>query len=536
MSPLQLGLTSSVSEPLVAMNGDMDIDMDIDIQAGESEMAGLEAEAMRMEVQPSEAPAATTPMKDADPSTPIPPTDPREVAAHKVHLRGLDNLHTGDIKQFASEHFPINLPLHIEWIDDTSANLVYDTPETALRALTNFSLGENEECSKFSPLQSRMAKVLSTHTDSRLEVRLAVVGDKKQAKARERSRFYLFHPEYDPGERRRREPRDRRRGDRRRESEGNGDYQRRRYDDREERRRRDKEQDSGFEASMYDDNPSALSSRELSHSERHQSYSSYSSGNDERRNGARRVKFDRSSPRELFPARLNEKRSTNRRGRSASPMRDIEVGEDSGARSKLRSGRLRDRSYTPPSHRIRSSSPPFARANGNKELFPSKFGSRDISVELRGVSPSGPSKELFPNKSSTIVHRRSDAFDAADETADLFAGRMSVPFTDGSQDASKKPRSLADRISRVPRSTTTFKEEEATTSLPSAGKNRGFSIRGAAAQQEDQGFSIRGAAGSAMEGKELFPSKSGANSGKELFAEKLEGRGGRRRKAEDMFY
>lgn len=137
-------------------------------------------------------------------------------------------------------------------------------------------------------------------------------------------------------------------------------------------------------------------------------------------------------------------------------------------------------------------------------------------------------------------HRRSDAFDAADETADLFATGMSVPFTDGAMDTRSSSRNLADRITHA--NSSNFGRLKGSDTEPNADalgnlEGGGFSIRGAAKQQ-DLGFSIRGIAADSATGgsvKELFPGKSAGNAGKELFTEKLRGRGGRRNRAEDMF-
>jgi hypothetical protein len=132
-----------------------------------------------------------------------------------------------------------------------------------------------------------------------------------------------------------------------------------------------------------------------------------------------------------------------------------------------------------------------------------------IKAQLRETTAA---KELFPNKS--INHRRSDAFDAADATADLFARQMPVPFVDGGNDhLSKVGVPLAARISSRPD--------------PDSGR---LNIRGVARATPTQEFSIKGASGV----KELFP--SGGNAGKELFSERLEGRGRRRQKAEDLFH
>lgn len=115
-------------------------------------------------------------------------------------------------------------------------------------------------------------------------------------------------------------------------------------------------------------------------------------------------------------------------------------------------------------------------------------------------------KELFPHKTG-VNHRRSDAFDAADATADLFAKQMPVPFMDGSSDQRPVGR-IDSELGRL-------------------------NIRGVAKASAVRDFAIKGMA-SESSVKELFPSHS--NGGKELFADRLEGRGQRRQKAEDLFY
>ena len=148
-----------------------------------------------------------------------------------------------------------------------------------------------------------------------------------------------------------------------------------------------------------------------------------------------------------------------------------------------------------------------------KELFPNKS------------SPAKRTKELFPHKTPTSNHRRTDAFDAADETAGLFATGIAVPFADR---ISKKSLSYG-RLNNWPDTAGTddqvMEPDEIT-------------VRGSAQAEQVPGFSIRGAAhiAESTSVKELFPLKAGANFGKELFAEKIKGRGGPRRKAEDMFF
>ena len=504
---------------------------------------------------------------------------------------------------FAAEHFPTSAPSRVEWIDDTSANLVYENAVMATAALASFSLEITSE-DVATAVQLRAARSLSTSPDARLEVRMATTQDRKQRGARERSRFYLFHPDEDPGEHQRRRTQESRHRPRLTNANGDhGDYRRRRYDHAEHRRRRNEDEDgTGFDAGLYDDEDDNDRRHLATRSSREGSlgHYTYSEGSLSDRGGgggrwAKRRQPGRFSrgdqgARELFPDGIGRKRRTAGgdsgdggflRDRSASPGRlggggtktdgdnDLMMDDQGGGRVK-RQRRYRERSRSPMMR---------TRSHGVLMAHP-----RDVSAQIRGLHPSTSStsnatttatKELFPRKlagddsttttTTTITknaghHRRSDAFDAADETANLFARGMSVPFTDGSMDR----RRHDDDVIRIRRGHGRNND----------GDNIGMSIRGSAAaaaaaaastaprlkrddkmEEEGKGMSIKGL------GRELFPGKvivkgggvlsggdgggggnggsggDGMNSGKELFAEKIQGRGTiRRRKAEDMFH
>ncbi|PGH23242.1 hypothetical protein AJ80_02658 [Polytolypa hystricis UAMH7299] len=444
------------------MDTTMDVDMDLDL--------GLLPEP---ELIQFETPAAISEQDSAHLN--------EEPQFEKVHIRGVDELNTDNIKRFATEHFTIEEPNRVEWIDDTSANIVYSSTDVGLQALAEFTQQNvEEEAASLPVLRLRTAKSLSTHPESVLQVRAAVKTDRKKARAYEASRFYLMHPEHDPRERVRREFSERRHRGRRDDS---SDYSRRRFDDREHRRRKDHDDD--FHSSMYDDVPETSrgrrgSSRDLinGHGER------------SRKRG------------DLFPDGTSGSRG-RLRNRSASPSREEFTQED-----PIRDNRTATRS------RFRDRSPRANRDNERKELFPSDTNGDGVSRrELfpNKTSSSYLKKDLFPNKTPSSNHRRSDAFDAADETADLFSKRMPVPFMDGSRDSGRL---------------TSTKDKNSVELFPEKtdDSNGGADVA--------QGFSIKGAASV----RELFPSKYHHNEGKELFSDKIEGRGGRRRRAEDMFY
>ena len=380
----------------------------------------------------------------------------------------MDDLTTKDIKLFAAEHFATHEPTNIEWIDDSSANLVYETEDIARDALIALASTEIIDPSQIPTLQSIPAKSLSLHPETRLEVRVAVQGDRKQAGARERSRFYLFNPEYDPAERRKRP------GGNKYRDRDDGGYRSQRYDDREHRKRQDGDRDAGFDDSLYDDDEAALARRAARRDGRGDSVSS---GSDYRGRRSRHVRARGGAGKELFPDR-GDKSSGRLRDRSASPLRDDDESLDD-ARSRSLGRRTR-----------------------NTAAFENRRSAQMIKARLQEAASA---KELFPHTTG-INHRRSDAFDAADSTADLFASKMPVPFMDGSSDE----RPIARR---------TY-------------ENGRLNIRGVARASAVHDFAIKGMApGTSV--KELFPAHT--NVGKELFADRLGGRGQRRQKAEDLF-
>ncbi|QSZ34753.1 hypothetical protein DSL72_007611 [Monilinia vaccinii-corymbosi] len=446
------------------MATDMDIDMDIDVGVIEGlpvpDMVDIEL----IPDQPSGVQDdASAPNDSSGP-------DAEKPTPEKVHIRGVDNLTTEDVKKFAQHYFTTGHIERVEWIDDSSLNLVYSNSEVAEEALRQFTAQElPEEISQLPILQPLITKPFPDNERICLQVRLAVVGDRKQRGARERSRFYLFNPEHDPAERRKRE------GGRRYRDRDDDGYRSQRYDEREQRNRQRGDAEAGFDASIYDDDEAALATRS---GRSHGRSGSGSSGSDFRE----RVDNRRGSgSRELFPDRGgNEGRL---RGRSASPIRNEERARD------------------------------YNRRRGDTAAAENRLKAQAIKARLHRETST---KELFPSKLSTS---RTSVFDTTDETADLFANRMPVPFVDGSSDVRpSNKRSLAERI---------------TSEQP-----HGFSIRGTA-KPASTGFSIKGLASerSTTTMRELFPERAGGgNSGKELFSERLVGRGGRRQKAEDLFH
>lgn len=388
---------------------------------------------------------------------------------------------TEDIERYASEYFPTDSFVKVQWINDHSANLVYTDSETAAHALAAFTDETQVDLLSVQAKEERRAKPVSWRdTAPEFKVRQATLGDVKVKRAHEQSRFYLMNPDKDPRE----QTRDYDSGRNER-----GDYRRRKFDDREHRRRR--EGRDRFDVNMYDDDAG-----ERPRSSRSASDDSYRK--------RRRVGRDN----DLFGDRAAGRRSGRLRDRSASPIKDGD-GRMGFAEDQPRRRTARQRSATP-EHLRRPVERDYNQSNAGKELFPVSRSSSALAEsngpvkELFPVkaSPVRLPKELFPHKTSISNHRRTPAFDAS-------------------------PRSLADRITGGPRSSLQDRPRSR-----NGQEEQGFGIRGAA----QPGFSIRGAATDASTVvKELFPLKAGSNAGKELFGEKIKGRGGARRRAEDMF-
>ncbi|KAK0635514.1 hypothetical protein B0T17DRAFT_483649 [Bombardia bombarda] len=407
----------------------------------------------------------------------------KAIVPNKVHIRGLDTFTPEEVKAYLAEHYGTGQFDRIEWIDDSSANLIFKYDSTAQEALVALAAVQIADVTQLLPLIEVRAKDFSRKPDSVLQVRFATVGDRKVTGAAARSRFYLLHPEYDPEERRRRgeftrgKYRDRDGGYRRERGGGGNDRQ---------RSRQEEEDPEPFDVSLYDDNPDALAKRihVRPRSSRRDSVSTASSESDRIKSHARRNR-----EKELFPDRRSAG-GLQSRNRSASPIRD----RDEGARMDL-DDEARDIAALRSREKGRSLKERFSKepttASKSKELFPEKAN--------RGK------KELFPTKVSSSSATESKAqMDQVDDTTVLASAK------------------LADRI--TPRT--------AAAATPASG----FNIRGIAKQRStDQGIAIKGT-GTTV--KELFPDRFDkfGNSSKELFADKLGGRGRRRQKAEDLFY
>jgi hypothetical protein len=291
---------------------------------------------------------------------------PEGIAACKIHIRGLDNLSTDDVKALASEHYgPVK---RVEWIDDESANLIFLSDSAAQDALLALSAVPMTDPTSLPLGETVLAKPLSSKPDVSLHIRLALLSDKKAPGAASRSRYYLFHPEQDPEERRRQ--REQRYRTRDRNDYRSGSHRRARDDD---------DVVETYHAAMYDDDEAALAGRATPPRSSRRSRS--------REIGDRFGERRRNQTKELFPDR--------KRNRSASPLRD---GDGDARMDVATSGRG---AGTSSNRRA---------ASGLKDLL-------DVDDEPR---------ELFPTKSKPPGGGYMDRLDVTEEATRLMEKGFTV--------------------------------------------------------------------------------------------------------------
>lgn len=389
------------------------------------------------------------------------PADEVVIVPNKIHLRGLDNLTTDDIKAFVAEYTDPGEGFEkVEWIDDTSANLVYSSQKLAWDSLVAFSSQDLSAVNGTLPTSMLPAKSFPAHPETRLEIRVAVSSDRKQAGARDRSRFYLMNPEYDPAERRKND------GRRRYRQRDDGGYRTRIYDDREQRRR---EENESFDASMYEDDEQALAARA--------SRKSSASSEDHRIRKERKAVGI-----ELFPSRV---RGDGRlRNRSASPAR--------GEQYKM----VDDEDLVKEQRRLRNERG-LAETRRRASLLKSTL--KDTTIRMP--------KELFPTRFSG--DRKAAAFDATDETADLLAKTSAF----GKDDSRYSPAVTGDLSSRITKPGLSIKGAAKPDLL------QGVSIKGSAAavNKVKELFPMK----SGNVGKELFGDRLEARRGERRKAEDM---------------
>ncbi|RCI13783.1 hypothetical protein L249_8145 [Ophiocordyceps polyrhachis-furcata BCC 54312] len=353
--------------------------MDLDIEMSDA----MEANDDAFDTEPIPADDILQPDEPDEPGE-IADDEPQKSSAMvptKLYIRGLDSLHTDHVKAYVKAHF--RAVGAVEWIDDSSANLVFDSPSTAREALAALSSIQLSDTTALEAGETLPAKPLDERPDVSLQVRFSLESDKKRAGAALRSRYYLLHPEHDPEEKRRhgqdirsryRDRDDRRdRRDRRDRYDRHDRQDRRDEHDRHDRGRRGSGQyeSESFEASMYDDVPRPQ--RQRRYSEPEEGPRAYARNNREK---------------ELFKDRRP------RRDRSASPRR-----RDDDSLADRRNYSSRGNRDEAQSIKNRMSA-----TNKAKELFPGKISGRGGQLDQleRSIGSASLRDEDLPRVATTV--------------------------------------------------------------------------------------------------------------------------------------
>lgn len=355
----------------------MDIDIDLD-----PEIARLQAGTAALNALPSAVQAnPDNTVSDTDAMVEDGEVEANEAVANKVHIFGLHKLTTTDVENFAHDNYKTTSHVKIEWVNDNSANIVYETNAAAAEALKAFSVTPTED-----PLEPRRAQNLLTHPEAELYVRQTIVTDVKVRGAAVHSRFYLDHPEYDPEYKSR--GRGRGRGGSRGGGRGRGGHRRTggQEDDFMDRsRRRSSAAENSFNVDLYDDVKSDTAPTGLRAGRRASDFS----GEDlitGRQSGRRSERGTVES--------LGNRRDGRLRDRSASPTRG---GDGRYGFSDEQPYRQTARHRTPPPARKRSL---HDNRSASKAIRADLFASRNSgSVPTNGNGKKAPI-ELFPSRAS----------------------------------------------------------------------------------------------------------------------------------------
>ncbi|KAI7850304.1 hypothetical protein BDC45DRAFT_246227 [Circinella umbellata] len=109
-----------------------------------------------------------------------------------IFLHGLDEMSTKDIRAYCNDLPPLE---KIEWINDTSCNLIFNNEESAKQAIQNLLASDINDPVTHHILRKAKAYTQenSNHIFNNLHIRVATTWDIKEPGARDRSRYYLLH-------------------------------------------------------------------------------------------------------------------------------------------------------------------------------------------------------------------------------------------------------------------------------------------------------------------------------------------------------
>lgn len=172
---------------MVTMSGSFEIEID-DAANIEKEKQLLEKETTNAEVQQQPQPQPTD-----DPLVIDVDDDMSDLRPNSILLQGVDDLSTNNVERYIY-HFCPKIDHTIEWVNDTSLNIVCSDEDSANTLMEMISESTEKDLPKS---QLRKCKPYSDSSVV-LQCRISLTSDRKVRNARAQSRYYLHHGE--PGE------------------------------------------------------------------------------------------------------------------------------------------------------------------------------------------------------------------------------------------------------------------------------------------------------------------------------------------------
>ncbi|ODQ51399.1 hypothetical protein SAICODRAFT_9050 [Saitoella complicata NRRL Y-17804] len=187
--------TAGMAEPQDSFDIDMEMDVDEETLTYDEQAALNNAQAQQADPAAQEVLGSVQSRIDNYYNTNAgdAQADPNEIRKEAIHLRGVDELSTDAITDWANGNAPLAPLKKVEWVNDSSCNLIYLDGQTAAAALAAFTVQAAQTPADPTVLRD----VKDNEKDgkiTKLQARIARVGDKKVPKAREQSRYYLFNP------------------------------------------------------------------------------------------------------------------------------------------------------------------------------------------------------------------------------------------------------------------------------------------------------------------------------------------------------
>ncbi|KAI9263750.1 hypothetical protein BY458DRAFT_548027 [Sporodiniella umbellata] len=168
------------------MKEEMELDLEMDEEFKAYDEAQEQQNVRELNATDAEDAKSSTYLVEDEPIDRFEP-DPRNVA---IYLRGVDDLSTDQVRTYANNSENL---VSVEWIDDTSCNLVMNSVENAQALAGELLLEDTLESLNHRTLLKAKPLVQDEKTVDSLFIRIATEDDIKRRGARFRSQYYKVY-------------------------------------------------------------------------------------------------------------------------------------------------------------------------------------------------------------------------------------------------------------------------------------------------------------------------------------------------------